>query len=114
MKYIFKRSLLFMSRAELASRGVIASLRGEQEVIPFNAPSSLKKSKLRYQLKRTFTLYINSICNRSVITAYHYIHIASNLNVDACLEYIRYCDSASIETHFVHASALNKPKVIYM
>ena len=41
MKYILKRSLLFMSRAELASRGVIATLR-EQEVIHLKPIAHLK------------------------------------------------------------------------
>ena len=56
-------------------------------------------------VNRTFTLYINIICNHTVTTAYHYIHKAFNLYVDACLEYLRYCDSASIETKsHIHVS----------
>ena len=72
---------------------------------PYKVPSSLEKSQLKYQLKRTCTLYINNICNHVVITAYHYIHKAFNLYVDACLEYLRYCDLASIDTKsHIHVS----------
>ena len=72
---------------------------------PYKVPSSLEKSQLIYQLKRAFTLYINNICNNIVITAYYNIHKTFNLYVDACLEYLRYCDSASIETkNHIHVS----------
>ena len=94
--------------------GVLLHRLEENRNDPNKVPSSLEKSQLKYQLKRTFALYINIICDHIVITDYQYIHIAFNLYVDACLEYLRYCDSASIEIHFVHASALNKPKVIYI
>ena len=72
---------------------------------PYKVPRSLEKSQLKYQLKRTFTLYINSICNHIVITAYHYLYKAFNLYLDASLEYLGYCDSALTETKsHIHVS----------
>ena len=44
MKYIFKRSLLFMKRTEFAARNAIASLTEEQEVIHINLKSLNKKN----------------------------------------------------------------------